>query len=136
MVWFRRSDVLVTGEVMNQTSFPFIDVAHGGHINGTIEGLNRLLDMMVPAHLQEGGTMAIPAHGRISDEHDVLEYRDMVTIIRDRVQHAIDEGMTLAQVQALSPSVTYEYEPRFDRDPAWTARMFTEAIYRTLTEAR
>jgi hypothetical protein len=80
--------------------------------------------------------MAIPAHGRISDEHDVLEYRDMVTIIRDRVQHAIDEGMTLAQVQALSPSVTYEYEPRFDRDPAWPARMFTEAIYRTLTEAR
>jgi len=136
MVWFRKSDVLVTGEVMNQTSFPYIDVAHGGHINGTIEGLNRLLEIMVPAHLQEGGTMAMPAHGRISDEHDVLEYRDMVTIIRDRVQHAIDEGMTLAQVQALSPSVTYEYEPRFDRDPAWTAKMFTGAIYQNLSGAR
>ena len=77
--------------------------------------------------------MVIPAHGRISDEHDVLEYRDMVTIIRDRVQAAIDQGMTLADIQALDRSVTYEYEPRYDRDPAWRAGMFVEAIYRNLT---
>ena len=133
MVWFRRSDVIVTGELFNQTSFPYIDVAHGGHINGIVEGLNTLLDIMIPEHLQEGGTMAIPSHGRISDEHDVLEYRDMITIIRDRVQNAVDNGMTLAQVQAASPSVTYEYEPRFDRDPAWTAEMFIEAIYENLS---
>jgi cyclase len=136
MVWFRKSDVLVSGEIMNETSFPAIDVAHGGTINGIIEGLNQLLEIMVPAHLQEGGTMVIPAHGRIGDEHDVLEYRDMVTIIRDRVQHGIDQGMTLAQVQAASPRVTYEYEPRFDRDPAWTAGMFVEAIYTNLSAAR
>lgn len=133
MVWFRKSDVLVTGELMNETSFPRIDVAHGGHINGIIEGLNRLLEITVPAHLQEGGTMVIPSHGRIADEHDVLEYRDMVTIIRDRVQNAIDKGMTLDQVKAVSPSFTYEYEPRFDRDPAWTAEMFVEAIYENLS---
>lgn len=134
MVWFRKSDVVVSGEVFNETSFPYIDLAHGGTINGIIEALNDLLDIMVPAHLQEGGTMVIPAHGRIGDEHDVLEYRDMVTIIRDRVRHAIDKGMTLRQVLALSPSVTYEYEPRFDRDPAWTADMFIEAIFENLSE--
>jgi glyoxylase-like metal-dependent hydrolase (beta-lactamase superfamily II) len=132
MVWFRKSDVLVTGEVMNHTNFPSIDVAHGGTINGIIEGLNTLLDITVPAHLQEGGTMVIPSHGRIGDEHDVLEYRDMVTIIRDRVQNAIDKGLTPAQVKAARPSPTYEYEPRFDRDPAWTAGMFVEAIYENL----
>jgi cyclase len=136
MVWFRKSDVIVSGELFNQTSFPFIDVAHGGTINGILEGLNDLLDIMVPAHLQEGGTLVIPSHGRISDEHDVLEYRDMLTIIRDRVQSAIDQGMTLAQVRRLSPSVTYEYEPRFDRDPAWTAAMFVEAIYTNLSAER
>lgn len=136
MVWFRKSDVIVSGELFNQTSFPRIDVAHGGTINGILEGLNDLLDIMVPAHLQEGGTMVIPSHGRISDEHDVLEYRDMITIVRDRVQDAIDKGLTLAQVERLSPSLTYEYEPRFDRDPAWTAAMFVEAIYANLSAER
>lgn len=132
LVWFRKSDVVVAGELFNQTSFPHIDVANGGTVDGVIEGLNDLLDIAVPAHLQEGGTYVIPAHGRISDEHDVLEYRDMLTIIRDRVQHAIDKGMSLADVQALTPSVTYEYEPRYDRDPQWTAEMFVAAVYESL----
>jgi glyoxylase-like metal-dependent hydrolase (beta-lactamase superfamily II) len=132
MVWFRKSDVVVAGGIFDQTSFPHIDVEHGGTINGIIEGLNDILDITVPAHLQEGGTMVIPAHGRISDEHDVLEYRDMVTIVRDRVQNAINKGMTLQQVKAAKPSYTYEYEPRFNRNPAWTAEMFVEAVYNTL----
>jgi glyoxylase-like metal-dependent hydrolase (beta-lactamase superfamily II) len=133
MVWFRKSDVIATGEIFNHATFPYIDLAHGGTINGIIEGLNMVLDMTVPKHNQEGGTMVIPGYGRIGDEHDVLEYRDMVTIIRDRVQAAIDRKMTLAQVTAMKPSATYEYEPRFNRDPAWTAEMFVEAIYTNLT---
>lgn len=133
MVWFRKSDVIVSGELFNMTSFPFIDIDNGGHINGVLEGLNDLLDIMVPAHLQEGGTMVIPSHGRIGDEHDVLEYRDMITIIRDRVQNAVDKGWTLGQIQEMSPRATYEFEPRFDRDPNWTAEDFVEAIYLNLT---
>ena len=132
MVWFRKSDVIVTGDVLDMTSFPYIDVAHGGTINGTLEALNTLLDLMVPKHHQEGGTMVIPGHGRIADEHDVLEYRDMVTIVRDRVQNAIKKGMTLQQVKAAKPSYTYEYELRFNRNPAWTPEMFVEAVYRSL----
>ena len=136
MVWFRKSDVVVTGDILDLTSFPYIDLAHGGTINGVIEGLNTLLDIMVPKHLQEGGTMVIPGHGRFGDEHDVLEYRDMVTIVRDRVQNAIKKGMTLQQVKAAKPSHTYEYEPRFNRNPAWTAEMFVEGIYRSLSGSK
>jgi cyclase len=136
IVWFRKSDVVVTGEIMNQASFPFIDVAHGGTINGILDGLNTVLEITVPEHNQEGGTMVIPGYGRIGDEHDVLEYRDMLTIIRDRVQNAIKKGMTLQQVKALKPSVTYEYELRYNRDPAWTAEMFVEAIYKNLSVAK
>jgi len=136
MVWFRKSDVIATGEIFNHASFPYIDIAHGGTINGIIEGLNMLLDITVPKHNQEGGTMVIPGYGRIGDEHDVLEYRDMITIIRDRVQAAIDKKMTLAQVKAMKPSATYEYEPRFDRDPGWTAEMFVEAIYQNLSAGK
>jgi cyclase len=136
MVWFRKSDVIATGDIFDETSFPYIDLAHGGTVNGVIEGLNTLLDIMVPKHLQEGGTMVIPGHGRIGDEHDVLEYRDMVTIVRDRVQNAIKKGMTLQQVKAMKPSYTYEYEPRFNRNPAWTAEMFVEAIYKSLSSSK
>jgi cyclase len=136
MVWFRKSDVIATGDIFDETSFPYIDLAHGGNVSGVIEGLNQLLDVMVPKHLQEGGTMVIPGHGRIGDEHDVLEYRDMVTIVRDRVQNAIKKGMTLQQVKAVKPSYTYEYEPRFNRNPAWTAEMFVEAIYKSLSGSK
>jgi glyoxylase-like metal-dependent hydrolase (beta-lactamase superfamily II) len=136
MVWFRKSDVLVTGDIFDETSFPYIDVAHGGTINGVIESLNQVLEITVPKHLQEGGTMVIPGHGRFGDEHDVLEYRDMVTIIRDRVQNAIKKGMTLQQIKAAKPSYTYEYEPRFNRNPAWTAEMFVEAIYKNLNTSK
>jgi glyoxylase-like metal-dependent hydrolase (beta-lactamase superfamily II) len=136
MVWFRKSDVIVAGEIFNQASFPYIDEAHGGTINGIIEGLNVVLEIMVPKHNQEGGTMVVPGYGRFGDEHDVLEYRDMLTIIRDRVQAGIRKGLTVQQVKAQKPSATYEYETRFNRDPAWTAEMFVEAIYRNLSAAR
>jgi len=133
MVFFRKSDVVVTGEIFNETSYPYIDLEHGGGINGILEGLNQVLEYAVPAHLQEGGTMIIPGHGRIGDEHDVLEYRDMVTIIRNRVQNAINKKMTLAQVKAVKPSFTYEYDLRFGNNKAWTPEMFVEAIYKSLT---
>jgi glyoxylase-like metal-dependent hydrolase (beta-lactamase superfamily II) len=133
MVWFRKSDVIVSGEIFNQAGYPFIDLEHGGSINGIIAGLNHILEITVPKHLQEGGTMVIPGYGRISDEHDVLEYRDMVTIIRDRVQNAIGKGMTLQQVQAAKPSYTYEYDLRFGNNPAWTPQMFVEAVYKSLS---
>jgi len=131
-VWFRKSDVVVTGDIFDETSFPFIDVAHGGTINGIIDGLNDLLEITVPKHLQEGGTMLIPGHGRISDEHDLLEYRDMVTIVRDRVQALAAKGQTLEQVKASRP--TLDWEPRYGSTSGpWTTAQFVEAVYRSLT---
>ena len=92
MVFFRRSDVLATGEIFNENSYPVINLAEGGSINGVIKALNVVLDITIPKHEQEGGTYVIPGHGRLTDEHDVLEYRDMVTIIRDRVREHDQEG--------------------------------------------
>ena len=109
---------------------PFIP--NGRHRLAAERHGNHLLEIMVPKHNQEGGTMVIPGYGRIGDEHDVLEYRDMVTIIRDRVQTYMKKGMSLAQIKAMKPSPTYEYETRFNRDPAWTAEMFVDAIYKSL----
>ena len=129
LVHFRRSDVVSTGDLYNTIGYPFIDMARGGTINGIVDGLNAIIRLTVPRDKQEGGTMVVPGHGRISDEADVVEYRDMVTIIRDRVQAMLGEGMTLDQVQAAAPSS--DYDGRYGRPDGAQAR-FVEAVYRTL----
>jgi glyoxylase-like metal-dependent hydrolase (beta-lactamase superfamily II) len=132
MVFFRRSDVIATGDIFNMNSYPVIDVEKGGNIQGVIKALNTVLDITIPKHEQEGGTYVIPGHGRLTDEHDVLEYRDMVTIVRDRVQNLIKQGKTLAQVKEAKP--TFEYDGR------WAAASgpgstdgFVEAVYKSLS---
>ena len=131
IVFFRRSDVIAAGDVFDTNSYPHIDLAKGGNIEGVIKALNVILDLCIPRHQQEGGTYVIPGHGRLTDEHDVLEYRDMVTIIRDRVKNLIGKGQTLAQVRAAKP--TYEYDARWGSTTGpWTTDMFVEAVYKSL----
>jgi glyoxylase-like metal-dependent hydrolase (beta-lactamase superfamily II) len=131
MVWFRGSDVLAVGDIYGTTTYPVIDQERGGTINGVIAGLNRILDLSIAEFRTEGGTLVVPGHGRISDSADVAYYRDMVTIIRDRVQAMLDKGMTLQQVKAAKP--TADYEPRYGATSGpWTTDMFLEAVYATL----
>ena len=131
LVFFRRSDVISTGDIFTPGYYPVIDVQHGGSINGEVAALNRILDLTVPANKEEGGTYVIPGHGRLCDEADVVEYRDMVTIIRDRIQDLVNKGMTLEQVKAAKP--TYDYDPLYGTTSgAWTTDMFVEAAYRSL----
>ena len=127
MVFFRKSDVLVTGGLFLTSAFPTIDAAQGGHISGIVAGLNRMLDITVPEEKQEGGTFVIPGSGRLADEADVVDYRDMVTIIRDRVLDAIAKKRTLEQVKAARPAA--DYEGRWSPSRAATDA-FVEAIYR------
>ncbi len=126
IVHFRRSDVIATGDIYVTDGYPVIDVAKGGNIQGIVDGINRVLDMIIPDYGTEGGTMVIPGHGRISDEADVVEYRDMVTIVRDRVQDMIKKGMTLDQAKAAKP--TRDYDPVYGPGDA-----FVEAVYRSLS---
>jgi cyclase len=132
IVFFRRSDVVSTGDIFSTTSYPIIDLQNGGSINGVVDALNFILDLTVPADKQEGGTMVIPGHGRLCDEADVVEYRDMVTIIRDRVQDMVKKGMSLEQVKAAKP--TRDYDPLYGSNTGfWTTDMFVEAVYKSLS---
>src|SRR5207245_11130084 len=132
IVHFRRSDVIVTGDIFNSTSYPFIDVRAGGSVRGEIAALNNILDKTV-SWRQEGGTMIIPGHGRLSNEWEVTEYRDMMVIIRDRVQAMINKGATLQQV--LAAKVSADYDARFGWNSGpWTTAMFIEALYTSLKE--
>ena len=133
IVFFRKSDVIVTGDVYMNTTFPILDGAHGGRFQGVIDSLNRILELTVPAEKQEGGTYVIPGHGRLGDEADVVEYRDMNTIIRDRFADAIKRGMSLQQVK--TAGLLRDYEGRFGAASGfWTTENFVEAVYRSLSE--
>ena len=134
IVYFRRSDVIASGELFNTLTYPVIDLARGGSIKGVLAGLNDMLDIAIPKAMQEGGTYIIPGRGRLTDEADLLEYRDMVTIIRDRVQDGVKRGLTLDQVKAGKP--TLDYDARWGASSgAWTTDMFLEAVYKDLSKA-
>ena len=133
IVLFRKSDVVSTGDVFDLTEYPIIDLKAGGGMQAMVDGLNRLIDVTVPSANSAGGTLVVPGHGRISDHADVVYYRDMVSIIRDRIQDMIKRGMTLDQVKAARP--TRDYDARYGKQTgAWTTDMFIEAAYRSLSK--
>jgi glyoxylase-like metal-dependent hydrolase (beta-lactamase superfamily II) len=131
IVHFRGTDVIALGDLMSTGSYPVIDVARGGTINGVLDGLNRILDMSIAEFRLEGGTLMVPGHGRLVDSADVAYYRDMLTIIRDRVEDLIRKGRTLEQVNAAQPSGDYDTEYGSTTGP-WTTANFIEAVYTSL----
>jgi cyclase len=137
IVFFRRADVIATGDIFDLRRFPVIDAATGGSIQGELDALNRLLELAIPAvpllH-KEGRTYLVPGHGRIADHADLVEYRDMVTVIHDRIESMVDRGLTLAQVKAANPTLGYRGRYGSDTGP-WTTDMFVEAVYNGLRGA-
>jgi cyclase len=129
IVLFRGSNVIAAGDIFLTTGYPVIDLERGGSIEGEVKALNHILDLTVPRSMQEGGTMVIPGHGRLCDEADVTDYRDMLTIIRDRVQDMLRKGKTLEEVR--SARLSRDYDRRYSTS-SWTGDMFVEAVYRSL----
>ena len=133
-VFFRRSDVLIVGDVFDQTRFPVIDLEKGGSLQGIIDSLNRIIQITVPPVplvWQDGGTVVVPGHGLISHEADVVDYRDMLTIIRDRIQDLIAKGQTLEQIRKTDPVKGYRRRYGSNTGP-WTTDRFVEAAYKSL----
>jgi glyoxylase-like metal-dependent hydrolase (beta-lactamase superfamily II) len=137
IVLFRRADVIATGDILDLRRFPVIDPARGGSIQGELDALNHLLELTVPAMplvLKEGRTLLVPGHGRIADYSELVEYRDMVTVVRDVIQDLVQKGMSLDQVKAANP--TQGYRRRYGADTgSWTTDMFVTAIYNSLRRA-
>jgi cyclase len=135
VVFFRSTDVIATGDLFTTVMYPYIDEANGGTINGYIDALNAIMDITVANNVNEGGTMVIPGHGRLSDKQDVIEYRDMTTIVRDRIKEYVKRGMTLDQVKAAKP--TLDFDPRYGTpNGVWTPAQFVEVIYKEMKEAQ
>ena len=133
LVFFRKSDVVVAGDVINTLQYPMFDPKRGGSLQGILNGLNEIIDITVPRFNQQGGTRVIAGHGRILNEADVVEYRDMMTIIRDRIASYVEKGQTLDEVKKVGP--TFEYDPLYSA-PGWTGEMLIEAIYNELRQTK
>ena len=133
IVFFRRSDVISMGEIFNQEHYPFIDAKSGGTLSGILKTINHVLkDIAIPKANEEGGTYIIPAHGRICDRTELTNYRDMLTITRDRIQDQVSKGATLEQVRKSRP--TFDYDGGYGSDDGpWTTNMFVEAVYKELS---
>jgi cyclase len=134
IVFFRRGDVIATGDIIDTTRWPVIDIKRGGSVQGVLDALNRLMDLSilnVPLQWHADRTFLVPGHGHVYDKLDLLEYRDAVTVVRDRVQALIDEKKTLAQVKAANPTLGYRSQYGTDQG-AWTTDMFVETIYNEL----
>jgi len=133
IVLFRKSDVVSVGDLLDLTRFPIIDLEAGGNIQAFIDSLNELISITVPLANSGGGTLVVPGHGHIADHAEVVEYRDMMVIIRDRIQDMIDRGMSLAEIQEAGPTRGYNAQFGATRGP-WTTAMFVEAAYNSLID--
>ena len=134
VVFFRRGDVIATGDIIDTTRWPFIDTKRGGTVQGELDALNRLMDLAilnVPIQWNPDRTLLVPGHGFVYDKLDLLEYRDAVTVVRDRVQDLIKQGKTLAQVKAADPTLGYKSQYGTDKGQ-WTTDMFVETIFNEL----
>jgi hypothetical protein len=135
IAFFRRSDVIAAGNLFSTVSYPIIDTEKGGSIKGVIDGLNQILDLAVAEYRGQGGTYVIPGRGRLSDTADVASYRNMLVMVRDRVQDLIGKGMTVDQVKAAKP--TMDFDGRYGSTTgSWTTAMFLEAVYKSLKEKK
>lgn len=135
IVYFRYSDVIAAGDLLNTTSYPVFDVDRGGSIDGILNGLNFMLDLAIPEFRAQGGTLIVPGHGRVMDTGDLTNYRNMVAIVRDRIQDLIRKGRTLEQIQAARPTLDYDGIYGSTAGP-WTTEKFIEAVYRSLTQKK
>ena len=132
MVFFRRSDVISTGAIFDTTAYPRFDPDRGGSIDGVLDALNRVIEIAVPGENQEGGTVIVPGRGRLSDQTDVANYRDMVTIVRDRVRDLIARNRSLDEVKRAN--LTLDYDGLFGpQEDGWNGARFVEAVYHDLS---
>ena len=151
-VFFRGSNVLHMGDTLVTGGFPIVDRSLGGSVQGIIEGLNLGLELAIaaPGFLSGEGnrpgawppppgqenvtdTIIIPGHGRLYDQGDLVQYRDMVNIIRDRVADLVQRGMSFEQVVAADPTLGWNRWYGSDTPP-YTTERFLLALYAELGE--
>ncbi len=126
VVYFRNANVIHTGDIFFNGSYPFIDVAVGGSIDGMIEAVERLVG------LATAGTKIIPGHGPLADRAALIRYRDMLLGTRSAVNAAMQGNRTIEEVKAARPTAAW--------DGVWGGGFmkpdqYVESLYQSLSAA-
>jgi len=124
LIYFRKANVIHTGDLYFTVLYPFIDVSHGGSIDGMIAAAERIISMI------DENTKIIPGHGPLSNREELKTYRDMLVTIRDRIKKQIKEGKTLEEVLASKPTADFDKE----QSRATPPEMFVKIVYNDLVK--
>jgi len=116
--YFRNENVIHTGDMVFSRGYPFLDIAHGGSINGYIDGVDIILEMI------NDGTKIIPGHGPVSNKSELKTFRNMLAKIRDRISGLIKEGKSFEEAAASKPTA--------DFDESWKMGMGTDLFIRLI----
>lgn len=101
-VYFRDSNVVHLGDVYNNAGYPFIDSGNGGSLDGMINFCSQVIQRI------NKDTVVIPGHGSIADYNALVDYNDMLKLIRRRLVTLMAEGATLDQVYAANPTADFD----------------------------
>jgi len=123
VVRFRQADVIHTGDVVFYCGYPFIDVSHGGTIDGMIAAVEKILAMCSPQ------TRIIPGHGPLTNAAGLATYLEMLRSYREAVAREVAAGKDLEAIR--SGGATAELDQRWGEVFFPPAR-FAEAVYRSL----
>jgi glyoxylase-like metal-dependent hydrolase (beta-lactamase superfamily II) len=119
--YFIEADVLHTGDTWWNGHYPFIDYSTGGSLNGMIKAAEANLAMVTDK------TIVVPGHGPVGGKTEMIEYRDILASIRDRVAALKGEGKSLNEIVAAKPTAAY--------DAKWgtgfvNGEFFTKLVYK------
>lgn len=124
VIFFRKANVMQTGDIYFSVLYPFIDVSHGGSIDGVIAAADKILGIV------DENTKIIPGHGPLSNREGLKKYRDMLITLRDRIQSQIEEGKTLEEVIASNPTADFDKIKAQSVPP----EMFVKIVYNDLAK--
>ena len=135
IVAFRHSEVISAGDLFSTVSYPAIDIAKGGSVDGVIAGLNRILDLAFAEDLVAGRHLDHPeprpavgyGRRRVLSQHGCHDSRSRAGSDRQRHDARSSEGR-----QAVGG-----FRRALRCLPgAQTGDSFVEAVYRSLQEKK
>jgi glyoxylase-like metal-dependent hydrolase (beta-lactamase superfamily II) len=122
VIHFKNANVIHTGDIVFSAGFPFIDLTHGGSVEGMIKAADQIIEMM------DEETKIIPGHGPLTDREGLKKCRDLIITVRDRIKKQLEEGKTLKEILASNPTEGFEM-----KGSGVPADMFIKIIYNDLS---
>lgn len=129
MVYFSKSNVLHTGDVFFNGTYPFIDIENGGSLTGCITGLEKAFALI------DRDTKIIPGHGNLATYQDLRKSIEMLTILYKRVTQEYIKGKTEEEVAA-NKTLTSDYDALGYGDGSISAESFLKILYKAVAKER